>query len=150
MRITNTPAMVNKINSSDRKLDARLALLAVLAGAGLAVSGCNKAGTDASAETPRAVATAPADGETVQFATATEAADFARLPETVRAEIRAKYEACVADGRDFAAEEETPELREYEFQSWVDSCDSSRASQIRGAISDKNVEEMITEITSAG
>ena len=73
---------------------------------------------------------------------------FDTLSPSVQAEIRTKYEACVADGRDFAAEEETPELREYEFQSWVDSCDRSRASQIRGAISDKNVEDMITDITS--
>ena len=73
---------------------------------------------------------------------------FDTLSPSVQAEIRAKYETCVADGRDFASEEETPELQEYEFQSWVDSCDRSRASQIREAISDKNVDDMITEITS--
>ena len=74
---------------------------------------------------------------------------FDTLSPSVQAEIRAKYEACVADGRDFAAEEEDPRAEQIVLDSWVDSCNKSRAAHIRSAVAEQNMEELTREITSS-
>lgn len=136
--IYNLNSMAERRETGSRITDARLALTALLAAAGLSLAGCNQ--SEAKAQTTP-------EG-TIQLATAEEAVQFAQLSDSVRIEIRQNFADCMADVEDFAAEETDPEMRAFELEDGAADCDSIRISEIRSAIADQGIEEITRSITT--
>lgn len=131
--------MAERRETGLRKIGPRAALTAILAAASLSVAGCDQ--TNAQADT---------GSDEIRLATAKESADFAQLPEGVRAEIRQNFADCMAEVEEFAAEETDPAMRAFELEDGEAGCDDRRASQIRSAIAHQDMDEITRDITSAG
>ena len=131
--------MAERSETGFRITGPRAALMALLAGAGFSIAGCDQSSAQADSSS----------GE-IRLATATEAADFASLPERVRAEIRQNYADCIADVEEFARDVAGDDEAEYliEYQDGEADCDSIRNSNIRSAKSHQDMDELTRKITS--